>query len=254
MGGSNKSWLPYVTGPLQMAGGAVATYFGAPEIGIPLIAGGVGQLGGKAAGGTGNIGEMIGLGAGTAGEGFAGLGPLGSALGGGSIQGALSGTGIGNALGVQPTALQALSGPAASTPEQISNLAQAGFPGAEQMQAAGQGTLPGGFPVTGASAAANAPPSGGGLGSFLQGAGNVSNIANAANNLSPKPEPPPSPPQPGFKTALAESPTAPRGPTPVTPSVTQVPKAPEPPSLQELAYQKYLAKLNEPPWFIGGTG
>jgi hypothetical protein len=72
-------------GGAQTAIGAAATVFGAPEIGIPLMTGGVGQLAGTGAGGSkgGQIGEMAGLAAGGLGEGgfgLAGMGPMASTL------------------------------------------------------------------------------------------------------------------------------------------------------------------------------
>ena len=86
-----------------MAGGAAATYFGAPQIGIPLMMGGAGQMIGKGAGGDkgSSLGELSGLGAGFGGEGLVGMGPLSGALGGaGSSMGlpqfpGMTGTGIG---------------------------------------------------------------------------------------------------------------------------------------------------------------
>lgn len=77
-GGISKH-LGYITGPLQMALGTGAIALGQPEIGIPLIAGGLGNTAGQAAGHPG-IGEAAGLGAGTLGAGAMGMGPLGGAL------------------------------------------------------------------------------------------------------------------------------------------------------------------------------
>lgn len=71
-----------VLGPLQIAAGVGLSAMGSPEIGLPLLAGGVGSTAGGAIGGGrgAGIGEMAGLGLGTAGEGFAGMGPLGGML------------------------------------------------------------------------------------------------------------------------------------------------------------------------------
>lgn len=105
----------YITGPLQMAAGAAGEYF-APgnPLSIPLMTGGLGQTAGTGLGGSrgGLMGELGGAAAGGLGEGFLGMGPLGSSLGGTqagqSLQGSMQGTGLGNFLGVKPPAPGAL--------------------------------------------------------------------------------------------------------------------------------------------------
>jgi hypothetical protein len=107
MGGKN---MGYVTGPLQLAAGVGATALGAPEIGIPLMTAGVGQTAGTGIGGSqgGMMGELAGGAAGGLGEGFMGMGPLGSSLGGTQagqgLQSSLQGTSLGKWLGMQPPA------------------------------------------------------------------------------------------------------------------------------------------------------
>jgi hypothetical protein len=160
MGGKN---MGYVTGPLQIAAGAGATALGAPEIGIPLITGGVGQTAGTAAGGQkgGMLGELAGGAAGGLGEGGAGLmgmGPLSSSLGG---------TGAGQGL-------QGLLGMGPKPGELGSSMAA----GATPATGAAAFPAPGAKPLAGAFPAPGGPPTIGGLASqadpyltAMQGAG-----------------------------------------------------------------------------------
>ena len=108
MGGKN---MGYITGPLQMAAGAAGEYF-APgnPLSIPLMTGGLGQTAGTGLGGSrgGLMGELGGAAAGGLGEGFLGMGPLGSSLGGTQagqgLQSSMQGSGLGNFLGLKPPA------------------------------------------------------------------------------------------------------------------------------------------------------
>lgn len=84
-----QSTMNYVTGGLKTVGGAVATAFGAPEIGIPMMTSGAGQLAGQGAGG--NSGSSMGSGIGGM------LGGLGGGMGGmdgSAITGVSTGSGF----------------------------------------------------------------------------------------------------------------------------------------------------------------
>lgn len=99
-----------------MAAGAVATLFGQPEIGLPLMLGGAGGLtGGNIAGGKGALlGGLSGLGAGLGGDALGGSGALGSLLGTGGGSSGIGG-GLGALFGGGGQAASAAA-PASGTP------------------------------------------------------------------------------------------------------------------------------------------
>jgi hypothetical protein len=203
MGGSKTS--NYLTGGLQSIAGAAATAFGAPEIGIPLMTGGVGQLAGTGLGGTkgGTIGEMAGLGAGTLGEGFAGMGPLSGMLGAGKFggPGAEQLQQLGSGL-LKPSQVSAgqLAGP-----EDVNLIRQ----GASALSAAEQ---PGG---------ALASAGGGGLMDFLKSPGGAALAQGGLSAMTPGASTPP--PAPPGVPARPAPPTLPPTP-PMKPAVATVPK------------------------------
>jgi hypothetical protein len=100
MGGSKAT--NYITGGLQTVAGAAATYFGMPQIGVPLMAGGIGQLTGQGLGGTRGAagGELAGL---TAGGGYELAGAPGQA-GLMNLLGGISPIGGFGSISNQPTA------------------------------------------------------------------------------------------------------------------------------------------------------
>lgn len=244
MGGRNTG--NYLTGGLETLGGAAATVFGAPEIGIPLMTGGVGQLAGTGAGGArgGQIGQMAGLAAGGLGEGAAGLAGMGP---------------LANSLSQAPALQQVAQNPAVSPI------------GAQTVPLPGGGTMQlpplagGQQPVLGQGAAAlmrqdyplatrlDAIPqySGGaggssGLMDFLKtpgGAQMASSAMSAMQGPQQPPQPPPSPPQ------LRPAPPPQQLAAP-QPAVANVPKPPGAPSAGGDPTQM-LAMLKA---MLGGSG
>jgi hypothetical protein len=98
IGGKNSG---YITGPLQMAAGAGLSLIpGGAALGVPLMTSGLGTTVGQAAGGSSgaSMGAGIGGALGGIGEGFGGMGPLGSSLGGTQLGQSFQGTVVGSAL------------------------------------------------------------------------------------------------------------------------------------------------------------
>jgi hypothetical protein len=239
MGGSRTS--NYITGGLQTAIGAGLMFVpGAQAFAIPLMTAGAGQLIGTGAGGTkgGTYGEMAGLAAGGLGEGLAGLGPLG----GTRMAGWGANLGIPQLGGGTGAAEAAAALQPQTTEQQVQRLAQAGFPGAQQMQGVplppGGGQLPNPYAPGGTGSAlisgGPAPPPAAGAAaapSTLQQLGQVGQTLTGAAAVKGLVEPPQAPqqqPPPPFSSAqqTQQQTTQPTAPSPLSPpAVTQVPQS-----------------------------
>lgn len=163
-------------GPLSLAGGVAATALGQPELGIPLMAGGIGSTVGNLAGGArgSQLGGMLG--------GAAGLGANALAPGlGGSLANTMGG-GLSNALGSMGLSTPAGMVGGSLTPNQLStamqNPALAGMGGALS-NATIAGAMPG-------------APGGNTLGQMWQGLAPMAALASArqAGNAATQPPPP----------------------------------------------------------------
>lgn len=199
MGGSRT--MNYVTGPAQMIAGAAATYMGAPEIGVPLIMGGAGQLTGTAAGGTtgGGIGEVAGLGLGSMGQGyFGGTGPFGGLNPGNRMLGGIASGATGTTPGT----------PGAATSPLDQQLLQQSAQGLQSLMGQGGGGGAGGGL--------------GGLGQFASTPGGGAVIGSGINALTRPPQQPMPPTVPPLRTPQ-QPPAPPAGLATRSPAVSTVP-------------------------------